>query len=242
MVMPACGTFQYFGVIAAKPEEDPSPWPMRLRAPIERKGDPLHDDRLVGHAPSLQITDGGPAPSPANQFIGRSRLTLTAHEQRNARVSAASFFVDRELTRCFNRGDILHLARTHSGGLGLSLLRDGRLVLAVGAVSAVPLGDKVRVTGAGGLAHDLQSLYQERDPTFELVEYPLEISVDGQTRIAFGRRTLLGDHNVWVLHGPLAGMPGKNESVVVASRGSCSLTPIQRSAEWMEGELEMVGW
>jgi hypothetical protein len=109
-------------------------------------GNPLHDNRLLGYSPSLQITEAGPVPSEAHPAIKRSRFTLSTARRLNAGLSAASFYVDRELTRAFNAGDVLHLVRTPCAGLGLSLLRNGKLVLAVGAINAVPLGDNIQAS------------------------------------------------------------------------------------------------
>ena len=41
--------------------------------------------------------------------------------------------------------DMLFMARTHCGGLGISIIRDGQLIAAVGAASAVRLGELVHV-------------------------------------------------------------------------------------------------
>jgi hypothetical protein len=245
MTIPLAGTFEYVGVVPANPRESLSPWPLQLREPVEHTGNPLSNNRMLGYSPTLQITDGGLAPGEAPRLeIRRSRLTLTASGRRNAQLAAASFYVDRELTRAFNPGDTLHLARTHCCGLGLSLFRNGRLVLAVGAISAVPRGDNIQLSSPHDLIQQMNSLFQQRDPTFELNEYPLEISVDGQVRILFRGLRQCGDYNVWVLHGFVPGFPGTNESVAISLRGVAgpAYAPATRSARWMEDELEMRGW
>ena len=244
MVIAAAGTFKYVAVVPANPQESLSPWPLRLREPVEHTGDPLRDNRLLGYSPTLQIADGGPAPGEAPRLeIRRSRLTLTASGRRNAQVTAASFYVDRELTRAFNPGDTFHLARTPCCGLGLSLFRNGRLVFAVGAISAVPLGDNIQISTPHNLVQQTESLFQQRDPTFELDEHPVEISVEGKIRIAFRGMRQLGDYNAWVLHGFRPGMPGTNESVAISLRGSAgpAYAPVTRSARWLEGEFEIQG-
>lgn len=242
MVMPDAGTFDYVAVVPEKPEDSSSPWPVQLREPVKCIGDPLHDDRLLGYSPSLQITDGGSAPSPAHPAIRRSRFTMTAPRQLNAGLSAASFYVDRELTRAFRPGDILHVARTPCAGLGLSLLRNGCLVLAVGAISAVPLGNNVQATTPHDLVQQTEFVFQQRDPAFELREYPIQISVDGKAGIMFGGVRQLGDYNIWVLHGFRNGEPGTDECVAIALKGVCGPAPATRSARWLEDELEMERW
>ena len=67
-----------------------------------------------------------------------SRLTLRANGKDRATVATFSFCIDRSLLNAFCPGDTLHLVRTGCGGLGLSLIREGRLIVAIGAVNAVP--------------------------------------------------------------------------------------------------------
>jgi hypothetical protein len=201
-------------------------------------GDPLDDDRLLGYSPSLQIADAGHAPSETHPAIRRSRFTLSAPRRLNAGASAASFYVDREVTRAFNPGDVLHLVRTRCAGLGLSLLRNGRLILALGAINAVPLGDNVQASTPGDLIRQAEFVFRQRDPAFELSEYPVQVTVDGHTRIAFRGMRQLGDYNVWVLHGFVDGDPGTAECVAIALKGACGPAPATRSARWLEDELE----
>jgi hypothetical protein len=64
MVMPSAGTFQYKAIVPAKFDE--CSWPVQLDQPVVHTGDSLHDSRLVGACPCLQITDGGPTPNPSS--------------------------------------------------------------------------------------------------------------------------------------------------------------------------------
>lgn len=98
----------------------------------------------------------------------------------------------RELTRAFSPGDILHVARTPCAGLGLSVLRNGCLVLAVGAISAVPLGNNVQATTPHDLVQQAEFVFQQRDPAFELHEYPIQISIDGKAGIS-GKAVVIED-------------------------------------------------
>jgi len=143
MVMPSAGTFQYKAIVPVKFDE--CSWPVQPDQPIVHTGDSLHDSRLVGACPCLRITDSGPTPNPSSSRpeVLRSRFTLTASERQNASVSSASFYVEKDLTSAFQPGDTLHMARTGCAGIALSLLRNGHLVFAAGAISAVPLGNNV---------------------------------------------------------------------------------------------------
>ena len=103
MVMPSAGTFKYVAVVPDLGEKT-SPWHLRLREPIQRTGEPLRDDRLLGYSPSLQITSGIPAPTGFDAAIRRARFSLTSFSRVNATIRSASFHVDQELTRAFRPG------------------------------------------------------------------------------------------------------------------------------------------
>ena len=70
----------------------------------------------------------------------RSRVTLTASAREDATISSISFYVDRDLIRQLRPGDEVHISRTACDCLGLSIIRMGELVAAIGAVTAVDLG------------------------------------------------------------------------------------------------------
>ena len=87
--------------------------------------------RLVGPAPRLRVSPGGLTPDagPLRPWVMRSCFTLTASSRKNATVAAASFHVDAALTSRLLEGDVIYLARTSCGGLGLSAVRQDTLSL-----------------------------------------------------------------------------------------------------------------
>src|SRR5215471_13126629 len=105
MAIHPSGTFDYVAIV---PElvEDQAPWKVRLRTPIQLTGDDRSNTRLVGHSPTLEISDAGMTPSAqTSRLTGkvsprvlRSRLTLTAATRNDAGVASVSFHVDRALT------------------------------------------------------------------------------------------------------------------------------------------------
>jgi hypothetical protein len=145
------------------------------------------------------------------------------------------------LTLAFEPGDTLHLARTHSGGVGLSLSRDGRLVVAVGAVSAVPL-ENVKAATPFDLVRKADAVFQERDPEFHLPHYPVQIEIQNEMRLLYGGRTRIGEYEVWVQHGFVRGIPGTDECVGIALKGVCGYVTASCSAMLIELGLEMVRW
>jgi hypothetical protein len=132
--------------------------PYRSRQRVRRES--AGDVRLNRHAPTINrvayssprlhiapvglLSGGGPV-SPLCDLIRptifASRVTLSSEGAPDATAVRASFLLSQGLVDCFQAGDQLHLTLTPRGALGLSLFRDGNLMVALGAVTAVPLGD-----------------------------------------------------------------------------------------------------
>ena len=245
MTMPPSGTFQYFTTVPSNLVQSPSPWPLKPLQPVDRIGDSLHDSRLVGLSPSLTITDAGLTPNPnqSRPAVPRSRFTLTASRKQDASISAASLYVDRDLLRAFKQGDILHIARTACGGLGISLLRNDVLVFAVGAISAVPLGNKIRGGIPFSLTQEAEQLFQKSDPSFEFSELPLQISIEERVRIAFRGMFRMGSYDIWVEHGFYPCEPGIEECAAISLDGACPSAAARATAQLFNGsDLEMTRW
>ena len=85
-------------------------------------------------------------PCPRIRFWGE-KVVLIADSPHNATARRFSFLVGETVFLVARLGDQLHVVRTATGDVGLSLLRDARLVFALGAVRRSP-GD--RRTGHGG--------------------------------------------------------------------------------------------
>ena len=89
-------------------------------------------DSLVGHNPKLRFWN--------------DRLVLIASATNGASARNCSFQIGNAVPLAAQPGDRLYVLRTGCGGIALSLLWDERLILAIGAVTAVPLGREVQVT------------------------------------------------------------------------------------------------
>src|SRR5687768_5263527 len=139
MAMLVCGTFHYAGIVPDTTEaRESGRWKLKDQSNAAPRTDVipdewkrLRDNRLVGLEPTLRIS----AP----------RLRLEAVGQRFAMVHSASFDLDRSLIETFQGGDVLTLVRTQPADVGVSLLRRGELVVAIGAITATPLGAGVIV-------------------------------------------------------------------------------------------------
>lgn len=132
-----------------------------------------------------------------------SRFTLRAANQVHASSREVFFETDRELTSLFRSGDELRLTHSCMWGTGLTLLRAGKLVVAVGAIRFGKLGDGIQVS------HPKDTL--ERIMRFEKVpwEYrqkkpmllPLEFSMGEQIVSIYAGRAEIGDYGIWVQGG-----------------------------------------
>ena len=64
----------------------------------------------------------------------------------------------------------------------LSVIRSGELIVAVGAVTAVPLGQEVQATIPRDLMEAAEDVFRRRDPGFHFRESPVEIAVSCSSR------------------------------------------------------------
>jgi len=244
-MMPPCGTFDYVTTVPEQPAGSLSEWEVRLRYPVKRTGSALSERRLVGYAPRLRITDAGltPNPGPQRPSVMRSRMTLTAAGPEDATDSAISFHVDRDLISLLQPGDDLHITRTSCAGLGLSIIRRGKLLAAVGAVTAVPLGNGFQAQLPFHLVEKASAVFGKVDPEFEFREIPIEFVEKKQRRILFHGPYKLGQYAVFMWHGFLPGMPGTNESAAIceASRQVPAFASV--SAQLLEADpAELTRW
>lgn len=171
------------------------PWAARSAAPVDRT-----ERRLVGHAPKVEIVDFDVRPG-----VARARVTLTAAEPADAEAWEASFAVDRGFVNMLRPHDLMHIARSCHGGLGVSVLRQGLLVAAAGAVGSVPLGPSVIVRRPSELVRQAREIFCARDPQYEMWECPIEVTTETGTRLLHRGQHDLGGYEVFVVHGFVLG-------------------------------------
>jgi hypothetical protein len=140
-------------------------------------------------------------------------------------------------------GDLLHLARTPCGRIGVSAIRSGQLIFAVGAISAVPLGSDFQVQFPYDLVREAEAVFRKRDSSFEFVEYPVEIRAVNERCIGYGGRRKLGPFEICLLHGHYNGTPGTDACLSVVRTGACPVVDANSSALFLDTDtLEMVRW
>ena len=122
-------------------------------------------------------------------------------------------------------GDKLYVVRTCSGGVGLSLLRKEELILAIGAITVVPLGNHVRVKRA--------------------TETKLEFNLRGE-QIMLQERDFLtaGDYYIYIERAQKPGMPGTDEyvSMCPANDTKMKVAAMRSVILLANGENRLVDW
>ena len=241
MSMPPSATFDYVTIVPECAGDGGFEGRGNLREPIVRRGSDLFDSRLVGMTPRVRVADAGLTPNagPHRPLVLRSRITLTAPTPDRASVTQFSLHVDKALTSCMRAGDEMHLSRTGSGGLGLSVLRHGELVVAVGVVTAVPLGREVQARVPADLMARVEAVFRGEDLDFELSELPIEITVSGVRSILSGGRRDVGEYSLFVVHGFLPGIPGIEACVSIRHVSSCPDVAAEASAMLLDGQKDL---
>jgi len=187
--------------------------------------------RLVGHTPRLTAVE---YQREAWQLY--ARVTLTATDRAHALVGQASFSVDRRFIRMLRDGDMFYMSRTSCGGVGLSVLRQDELIGAAGAITHVPLGRGQSVRLPLDLIRQAEGVFQARDSGYRMREYPIELSLAGETHITDGGRPTIGPYDVFIRHGFLRGMPGIDVCLSIERNGVCSDTAAHTSAQLLDEE------
>jgi hypothetical protein len=219
------GTFEYVFDVNAD---------LRRRGEVAaRAPDPVGaaTKRLLGGSPTLRAVH---YERQAWQLY--ARLTLTAADSHDALVAQASFSVDRNLIHMLREGDSLYVSRTACGGVGLSVIREGGLIAAAGAITHVPLGNDAFARLPLDLIRQAESLFQTRDAEYEMGDCPLELSIAGETRILHGGSPQIGPYDVVVRHGFVRGLPGTDVCASIERRGVCPDTAAHTSAQLLEEE------
>lgn len=264
MISPS-GMFDYLVIVPQDRSEDGFECHAETHLGVG-EGPNLADPGLVGSFPRIRVTNAGPPVdqrlSPPWSLRKRSRITLIATEQHQARVPEASFYIDKTLTDCAKAGDQMHLSRYSGSSLGFSLIRGGKLVAAAGAITTVPLGSGVGVRIPEELISKAESAFQERDPDFEFVGQPVEIEIEGlrerygqrvserrvdassNSFISFRGSIIAGEYRVIVRHGPFKMEDGPYESVSICDKHMFTHAAGEFAAMLLDGPeaLSMARW
>ena len=241
------GTFDYVGIM---PAGDGPPWTVPMETAVDRRDVRLPS--LAAAHPRLRIEEAGLTPNAGysggvwRPSVLRARFSLTADPSSPLTGMTRAFHLDLALARALKPGDTLHLSRTPCGGIGVSVLRSGRLVVAVGAVTSVPLGKDIVVRIPRDLIAEAEAVFKRRDPSFGFAEYPLEITVGSETLLEpasclarfSSRPERASAYEIVVWQGFRCGIPGTDVSAAIFSRRLCSAPGAHASAQLLAAE----GW
>src|SRR5678815_1067536 len=179
-------------------------------------------DRLVGHRPTIRFW--------------RDRLVLVAAEKARSSLRNASFPIGDAVPLAAHAGDRLYVVRTGAGGIGLSLVRDKMLVLAIGAVTAVPLGMNIKVFKRP----------ESRGSMFSrLTDRWLEIHVEDEpANLRHRTVSMVKDYEIYIEHCWADGIPGIDECVSMCGVNdpAIKIASIRSAVLLGHSNLKMTGW
>jgi hypothetical protein len=205
-----------FDYVFVVPDEAPGPlhvWQAQVRTPIKINPDyPEWSKTLAGHAPMVRLEYVDPA-------VGHCHTRISFETYRGdptATRTRFSFNVDRQLTKMLRPGDHVY-ASGSSAKVAFSVVRGDRLVAAAGALAGAYLGPSVQVFLSGELGDEAAKVFRRVDPTYQMTELPLDITVGAHRRILHSGRLTLDGYEIVVANG---GQPG-DESVSIELRGVC---------------------
>ena len=202
----------------------------------EFTSDSFRESDVVVHGTLMKTMDCNRlvGPSPMIRFWN-DRLVLVASEQAKASVRNTSFRIGNAVQLAASPGDRLYVVRTGCGGIGLSLLRDKQLILAIGAVTRVPLGNNVQVSN-GSEGND--GFFGSRDTW-------LEFQV-GNEQLKLRDRTVadVGNYQIYVESYWEYGVPGTDEcvSMSVANVPHVNLASMRSAILLRNGDLKLTRW
>lgn len=206
MVIHPSGTYHYTGVVPAKAADGgfecaltsadlpPSHLPALTGAV-----------RLVGRSPRLVVRDAGLNPDADDDrpHVLRHAFTLRARRLDGASVRSATFHLESTVVARMDPGDELHLVRRQDAAFGFSLLRSGHLVMAVGPLQGLPLGDGIDARWPHELRDEIAELFRRRDPIYAaqgltdaVFPMPLEVRIGDETALVGRLKRIVGDYEV----------------------------------------------
>jgi hypothetical protein len=162
--------------------------------------------RLVGRSPLLTVREAGvSAGEGARAELRRHAFVMSARRMDGAGVRTATFHVESTVVERLAPGDVLHLLCTDNGDLGVSVLRGGQLVTAIGPLAAMPLGEGIEVRWPTDLRDEITEVFRRRDPisglTHAIFPSPLEVRVGDDVALVGRSRRLVGEFEVLLADG-----------------------------------------
>ncbi len=198
------GAFHYFSVVPCSVNSEPAEWALLCKEQDE------HEFALknpFGPTPTVHISTADPPAdaNPKRPYVNRSRFMIEGNSRQ------AAFHIDRSITSRLLPGDIMHIVRTQKGGLGFSVLRRNQLLVAFGAITAVPLGEAITAR----LAPELHRQAVSEEPIFAATmnpgldnfpnrhhdEWPIQVKIGERLFLSFGCSKEIEGIKLFIYHG-----------------------------------------
>lgn len=182
-------------------------------------------------SPRLVVYDAGfnERTGPDRPHVLRHGLRLEASGRRKASVRTAVLHLEATLLPSLRAGDELHLAGNSGGDVGVSVLRGGRLICAVGAITFVPLGDDLAARVPYELGDRIARVFLDIDPELGDVRewggglpMPLALRHDGADALVVRANRSVGPYDVTLLRPPAIAFARGAAIGAMVRRGACS--------------------
>lgn len=210
MAIHPSGTYDYIGMVPALAADGGFACALSSRdVPASRLPVLTGKVRLVGRSPLLTVREAGLSSGDgARPAVQRHAFTLRARSMDGASVRAATFHIESTVVARMAPGDVLHLRRISDGAVGVSVLRDGQLVTAIGSLAVLPLGEGLVVRWPTDLREEITEVFRRRDPiyvaaglTHAIFPSPLEVRVGDETALVGRTKRLVGEFEVLLADG-----------------------------------------
>lgn len=226
MALPLYETFHYTMVVPSLSKQ-PMVWPLQDASGAnpsqfwKRNSHTSH--RLLGLDPTLEV--------------GRDQLVLRASSRRHAQVASVSIDIAPHFIEVLHVGYEIHLVREMTSDLGISVLRNGKLIMAIGAVSSAPLGEPLSL-----LSREPESCQTKASSDHNGW---IECTVFDETiRLKENESSSIADFDISVLRCASEGLPGSCECVAISHKTLCSHRVAVDSAKRLmnPNDLTIVDW
>lgn len=200
MAIHSSGTFEYHGVAPLQFPVSHGIDLVQTSLPSDTLSNfPDEHRRLVGFNPRLEF-DGDQA-------------IIRALPNDHAACSTFSFFIPKQVWNLINPNDEVHLVRTRSANLGVSVTRGEQLVFAFGAVCSLPLG-QVSVYHSRRIRK-----WESSEAPDKRIECYLEFVFgnDKNRRVHDGEAAKIHGYSIFVRNTFLMSCPGEDECAFVLS-------------------------
>jgi len=126
------------------------------------------------------------------------------------------------------------MVQTSCCGFGASAIRQGKLIFAVGEVTAVPLGKDMDATIPWDLIERAKEVFHGRDSEFEFPELPVELRSGESSRIIYRGHVQMAGYHVRVENGFQPADDATPECVSISLDEACDWVAASATAQLLK--------